>query len=595
FSIIVAQRTRETALLRAVGAKRRQVLTATLLEAVIVGVIASGLGLLFGSVLAWGLAKAFTTSFSVQSGLPPIGAGTIAIALTIGVGVTVISAVFPAWRSTKIPPLAALSEVSVDRSDVSRRRLAWGLGLVAASLGIMALGLADLGPNPLWEVGGAAVVLLIAISLVLGPLIAAPLSRALAVPFAAKGRVVGRLAGENAARNPKRTAATAAALTIGVTLVTVITVIASSLQNSVNNTITNSLRADLVVNSTSFSIGSGIPANLAEQIATTPGVKVSSPVRFGPVRVTDAFGRKKAAERPASDDLLAGISGVGDTAPPGDDQFMLGVDPATIFEVLNLGTLSGSPNDLVPGTFVTTRKTADERGWKLGDEIPMFFARTGEQTLRLAVIAERTIGQASIYLPMATFEKVVPPGFNIDNAVYVIADSPASVPTVQRALNAIVAPLPTIKVQGLDDYAASQRGLIGTLLNVVYGLLTLAIIIALVGIANTLSMSILERTRELGLLRAVGMNKRQLKATIRLESAIIAVFGTLIGLVVGIGLSLALSVVLTVKNPDIFSFHLPVASLVVITVVGAIAGVLAALPPARRAARLDVLNAVASI
>ena len=298
FSIIVAQRTRETALLRAVGARRRQVLAATMLEAVVIGLVSSVLGLILGAFLGTGLAKAFSSSFTVKGGIPPISAGTVVLAFVIGVGVTVVSAVGPAFRSTRVPPIAALSEVSVDRSDVSRSRLVWGVVLLVLGGVLMGLGLTDTGPNPIAEVGGSALLILVAVALVLGPLIAAPMSRVLAKPFAARGRITGRLAGENAARNPKRTAATAAALTIGVTLVTVIAILAASLKASIDSTISSSLKADLVVNTTTFSIGSGIPANVADQVATTPGVKIASPVRFGPVRLTDAAGKKYAKDNP---------------------------------------------------------------------------------------------------------------------------------------------------------------------------------------------------------------------------------------------------------------------------------------------------------
>ncbi|MFM7063364.1 MAG: ABC transporter permease [Actinomycetes bacterium] len=595
FSIIVAQRTRETALLRAVGARRRQVLGATMLEAVLIGLVSSVLGLIFGALLGTGLAKAFSSSFTVKGGIPPIGAGTVVLAFVIGVGVTVVSAVGPALRSTRVPPIAALSEVSVDRSDVSRSRLVWGVVMLVLGGTLMGLGLSDVGPNPLVEVGAAALLILVSVALVLGPLIAAPMSRLLAAPFAAGGRITGRLAGENAARNPKRTAATAAALTIGVTLVTVIAILAASLKASIDSTISSSLKADLVVNTTTFSIGAGIPAEVADQVGATPGVKIASPVRFGPVRLTDAAGKQHARENPEKESLTGGLAGAADTAPAGEDKFMLGVDPATFFEVLDLGELEGSPADMAPGTFATTRKTAEDRGWQLGDKVPMFFARSGEQELTLTVIAQRDIGQSSLYLPMATFEQVVPPGFNIDNAIYVVADSPADVPQVQRSLDRLVADLPTVKVQDLQEYAEQQSGPLNTIVLVIYGLLALAIIIALVGIANTLGLSILERTRELGLLRAVGMTKKQLRRSIRQEAGIVAVFGTLLGLVIGIGFSLALSAVITADNPDIFSYRLPVPTLVAITVIGALAGVLAAILPARRAAKLDVLQAISSV
>jgi len=595
FSIVVAQRSRETALLRAVGARRRQVLLATLLEAVVVGFIASLLGLLGGVALATLLQAAVSTQFGVQDRLPQITLSVVITALVIGIGVTVLSAVVPAIRSTRIPPIAALSEVSLDRSDMSRSRLVWGTGMLVIGTILMALGLTETGPNPLWQVGGAALLILISVSLVLGPLIAAPVSRLLAKPFSAGGRMSGRLAGENAARNPKRTAATAAALTIGVTLVTVIAVLASSIKTSVDSTVRESLKADFIVNATGFSFGSGVPSNVADQITALPEVAISSPVRFSLARLTDDYGKAEAAKNPKKSEATAGIIGGSDSSPDGEDTFLLGIDPTTFFEVVDTGIAEGSPKDIVGDSIVTTAETATKRGWKLGDKIPVYFAQTGVQQLRLAMLTERKIGQSDLYIPLETFEPNVLPGFNIDNAIYVTAKSGASLPTLRKELDRLVADQPAVKVQDLNEYVASQTGPIDTFLNIVYALLGLAIIIALIGIANTLSLSILERTRELGLLRAVGMSRKQLRQTVRQEAAIIAVFGTLMGLVIGISFSIALSAVISTDNADVFTFNLPVGQLLIITIVAALAGIVAAIIPARRAARLDVLAAISSI
>src|SRR5690606_6376077 len=232
FSILVQQRTRETALLRAVGARRRQVLGASLLEAVVVGVIASVLGLVLGVIIAMLLVNALQNLFTMAGSPALPGVGNVVFALVVGVGITVVSALAPAWRSTRVPPIAALGEVSIDRSNLSRSRMVVGVLMVLVGGALIGLGLADTGPSPVAMVGVGAVMVLVSFALVIGPTMASPFSRLLARVMGPVGGVSARLAGENAARNPKRTASTAAALTIGVTLVTLIAVIASSIRAS---------------------------------------------------------------------------------------------------------------------------------------------------------------------------------------------------------------------------------------------------------------------------------------------------------------------------------------------------------------------------
>jgi putative ABC transport system permease protein len=219
---------------------------------------------------------------------------------------------------------------------------------------------------------------------------------------------------------------------------------------------------------------------------------------------------------------------------------------------------------------------------------------SGVQELTVSVLFEQPGGQASIWLPLATFEPNTLPIFNVDNQIFVTTEPGADTAQVQADLNALFADLPTVQVQDLQEYIESQTGPINTFLGIVYALLGLAIVIALIGIANTLSLSVLERTRELGLLRAVGMTRRQLKRTIRIEAGIIAVFGTLMGLVIGILFAVALTIAIAAENPGLLQFRLPIVQLVVIVVVATGAGIVAAVLPARRAARMDVLEAVSS-
>ena len=589
FSIIVAQRSRETALLRAIGAKRRQVLSSTLIEATAIGLVASLIGLAVGLLLASGLKAIVGQFFTVEGGLPPLTVGVVVLALVIGLGVTILSAVAPAIRSTRIAPVAAMSEVAIDRSALSRSRLLLGTGLLVLGVGLIVLGLADIG-QALPEVGGGAFLVLLTVSIVLAPLIVAPASRLIALPFRAFGATIGRLSGENAARNPKRTAATAAALTIGVTLVTLIAVLANSIRASVNEQI-GAYNADFIVNSNALNPGIGIPPDVQDQISDLPDVKAASPVRFGLIRLLDEVSQENPSSSSSTDTVL----GSGDTSPPGADDFMLGIDPGSFFDVVDSGDIEGSVDNLTGDTSVALlAKFAEEHHLSVGDELPVYFAETGVQNLTVEMTFEKSLGQADVFVPMSTFEANQPPFLNVDNFIYVQADDGADLAALRTELDKIVADSPSILVQDLAEFAESQSAPLDTFLAIIYGLLGLAIVIALIGIANTLSLSILERTRELGLLRAVGMKRAQVVWSVLQESAIIAVFGTLLGLLIGIVFSVILSIAISADNPDLFTFQLPYVQLVVISLVAGLAGIVAAVLPARRAARLDILKAVSS-
>lgn len=593
FSIVITQRTRETALLRAIGARRRQVLGATMLEAIVVGLIAAIVGLVAGGLLAAVLLRLVGSVFTVRNTTPPLTVSAVVTALVVGVVVTVLSAFIPALRSSKIPPIAALSETSVDRADLSTSRKIWGTLLLLGGCLLIGLGLGDIGPNPLAFVGVGAAAVLLSVAVILGPLIASPASRVLARVIGLRGGMATRLAGENAARNPKRTAATAAALTIGVTLVVVIAIVASSIRATFDSTIASSIKADYVVATASVTSLGAVPSTLRDQITELPDVATASPIRFGLMRLLDDAALEKLTTTTTT--VPGGPVGDGGTAPPGQDEFVLGVDPATWFDVVDSGDLQGSPDDLVEGTLAVNADYAADRGWELGDSIPVYFPATGEQELEVAVVFDSNAGQGEIYLPFATFEPNMLPIFNVDLQIFVIAAEGADVDALGRELDELVAELPTVAVQDLQEFTEAQTGPLDIFLGIVYGLLGLAIIIALIGIANTLSLSVLERTRELGLLRAVGMSRRQLKRMVRAEAAIIAVFGTLIGLVIGILFSIALTIAISADAPDLFTYRLPVVQLIIITVVAALAGVVAAWLPARRAAKLDVLDAISSV
>ncbi len=594
FAILVAQRTRETALLRAIGARRRQVLAATVLEAGLVGLVASVLGLVGGMLLATALKSVVGDLFRVDTSTPTLSLGEIATAFGVGVGVTILSGFVPAWRASRVPPIAALSEADIDRAGVSRSRIVWGSVMLLAGAGLAVAGFAKVGPSHLVEFGLGAAFVLISVSLVLGPLIVAPVSRLLARVTFRKGSVVARLAGENASRNPRRTASTAAALTIGVTLVTLIAVLASSIRASVDTAVSDSVKADYIISVQGLTLAAGIPSSVVEEVKALDDVAIASPLRFGPFRMTDSYGR---AHRSVGSDnaSLGAIAGAEGNVPVGQDDFMIGIDPKTVFDVFDFGTVNGSTTDLSAGTIMASSNTAEKRGWKLGDEIPVYFAKTGPQKLKLVATFSTDSPMGNYFVPLETFNKNSLGLFSVDFLMYVKGADGVDSARLRSQLDRVVKDMPAVSVQNVGEYVEAQTAPFDTFLAVVYGLLFLAVIIALIGIANTLSLSVLERTRELGLLRAVGMSRRQLQASIVGESLIIAIFGTAMGLLLGIVFSASLSTVIAAENPQVFSYTLPVLSLVAITVVAMVSGVLAALLPAWRASRLDVLDAISSV
>ena len=547
FSIIVAQRTRETGLLRAIGAGRKQVIIATLAEALIIGVFASLLGLVFGSLLATGIKAATGQILTVESGIAWPNAATVVLALVVGIGITSLSAVIPAVRASRISPIAALGELGTDRTAVSRSRRVWGFTLLLG--GIVLVGLALTGTvenNQLQLVGLGLFLILVSVAVILGPMLARPASSFLSWPFTRRGSVTARLGAENAARNPRRTAATAAALTVGVTLVVVIAVLANSIKASVTEEIEEGLgEVDLIVSAGNFSF-LGVPQNVAEEAAALDGVQAATPWKFAQLVLLDDKALEDAADRAESDteesaDDAQVIFGAEDTAPDGEAAFATGFAPE-YWDIIDMGEIEGDPTESPGSAIVARAKEAEDRGWEVGDAIPVYFAATGEQELTLVATFSDGLGpDDNFYVPNEVVTANATPGFDNDFLVTISTeDDEETRASVQAELETLVEDRPDVVVQDLAEYIETQTSFIDTFVAVIYGLLALAVIIALIGIGNTLSLSVLERTREFGLLRAVGMSRRQLRWTLRSESAIVAVFGTLLGMVIGILFAIAL-------------------------------------------------------
>ncbi len=554
FSIIVGQRTRELALLRIVGASRRQVFRSVLAEAAIVGLVSSLIGIGLGVLSALGL-EALLRGFGIDlpSGSLVFEARTVIVALIVGVGVTVVAAISPARRAVRIPPVAAISEQQGDGDVSFRRRFAWGASL--ALLGALLLGI-GLAKPAIQLVGLGALGLFVGVAM-LSPALARPLSSGIGRPLARWLGVAGRLGRENSMRSPRRTAQTASALMVGLALVSAIAVFGASLSRSATSSVDNAIVADLIVSNTNTNGSGEISNSVPRAAASVPGVNATTTV------YADQF------EFRGSLQSLTALS----TPNLGD----------TVVFRMN----AGSPRALAAGDLLIDSTTAGNDHLSVGDTAPARFALTGPTSMRIggiyqpnALIGHYVVG-ASYFL--SHFQNPLPV------AVLLKTNGTTAAQTgVNRALGAY----PNVKVQTRAQFEQTQSQQVNQLLGLVYALLGLAVIIALIGIVNTLMLSVFERTHEIGLLRAVGMKRRQIRTMIRSESVILAVFGAIVGIVIGTGLGLAL--VASLRSQGITDTVVPYSSLVVFLVLSALLGLVAASWPARRAARLDVLSAIAA-
>ncbi len=558
FSIIVAQRTRELALLRAVGASRRQVLAAVLGEALAVGIISAVLGLGLGILFAVGL-KALLGA--IGFGIPATGAviklHSIVVAVLAGVGVTLIVAIAPARRASRVSPMAALRATSVDQSGRSIVRTALGLLVLGFGVALLFLGLFGHLDNGLPVVGGGAALTFLGVA-VMGPIIAGPLSRLIGAPVAAMKGVTGRLARQNAMRNPARTASTAAALMIGVGLMAFFSIFAASATASVNNTINSQFHGDFFVDSGQQG-DAGLPDSVVEQMRQVPGITAVLPVQLGDIETLG-----------------------------GSDQ-LPGMDVVTLPKLGEIGIRQGSLSDLGAEQIAVSQAFAKDNHLHIGSALPVRFLDTGLTHLAVAVIYHDADLVGEAFVSTAGFEAHF--RSHLVKQVY-LAAVPSGHARIQAELDHIVASYPTAKVENVAQFKADQTSGINGLLSLIYVLLLLAVLIALLGIVNTLALSIFERTHELGLMRAVGMSRRQTRSIIRWEAVITSLLGTFLGLV--IGLFFGWSVVRALRDNGINQLAVPIGQLVVVVLLAALAGVVAAIIPARRAARLDVLEAIAT-
>jgi len=553
FSILVAQRTRELALLRALGASRRQVMASVIAEAFAVGVFASVVGIGLGVLVAIGL-QSLLKAGGID--LPASGVvlkpRTFIASVIVGIGVTVLSSIAPARRASRIPPMAALRGGAEEHGGSLRRRSVVGAAVSAAGAGVLLYGLFGGG---IALVGVGAAVSFVGVAL-LSPLAAIPMSRAIGAPLPRIAGMSGKLGRQNAMRNPRRTAATSAALMVGLGLVACVSVLAASIKASAADIVDDYLAADFIVSTSNFL--PNISTDLAPRLARQPE--------------------------------LAAVTGLqtGQWRSNGQGRSLYGADPATVGQVLKFDVTAGDAGALARGEILVAEEELKDKALEIGGMLPMTFAQTGDTQLRIGGTFAKNQLLGNYLVSTATFDAHFPD--RLDFVVLAKARPGVAPAAARAAVERVTDEFPNVEVRDQAEFKQQQEDQVNQILGLITALLLLSIIIALFGIVNTLALSIFERTRELGLLRAVGMSRRQVRSMIRGESVIIAVMGAILGLAVGVLFGFA--VVNALADEGIGAVVIPYGQLLTYVVLAGIAGVIAAVFPARRAARHDVLAAI---
>ncbi len=558
FTMLVTQRSQEMALMRAVGAERRQVTRSVLIEAALLGLCAGAAGFLLGIGVAMGIRQLFA---STGSGFPDgplvVAPGTVLISFLVGVVVTMLAAYLPARRAAAVPPVAAMSALHTPPPVRGlRRRNAIGIALIVIGvLGVVYT--ASSGEDGRTTVLFPSVLLLIGI-IVVTPALSGP-AIALAGPLLRRFGVPGTLAPRNARRNPRRTASTASALMIGLSMVTGLTVVAVSATTSLHQRAENTVTADFEISSRS---SGHLPGSVHDALAKSTAVTSSSPQRQSAVRIG------------------------------GDEVNLTGVDARSIGDLLDPSFASGSLAALRAGrgeNLLIDTSTAEIHGWTMGQRVPVVYADGSRGTLRIGGIYRSDEFLPATMVPLATLQ---PHLKKIEDTSVLVHTKDGDGERVRRSLQRTLEQNPLIRLRNTDDLAESAGGeAITLLLNVLYGLLAMAVVIAVLGVINTLAMSVFERTREIGMLRAVGLQPEQTKRMIHLESVLISLFGALLGIGAGIFLGWAAGK-LASDSIQGYEMVIPWGRIAVALAGAALVGVVAGLWPARRAARLNVLTAL---
>ena len=555
FSMQVAQRTRELALLRAIGATRRQVLRTIVVEAAVLGAGASAIGLLLGVGMSRGLTSLMGFfGLSMPSAPLEVEASTIAIGLAVGTLITVAAAVAPARRATKVLPVEALRDTPPAAERFSRIRLGIGALMVTVGVGILATAL--FGPADALMIPVGVVASILGLT-TLAPLFMRGLAGVISWPLLRRG-VPGELARQNAMRNPKRTASTAMALVIGLTMVATVSVFAASFKASFADALSSSTNADLYV-LTPSSQSKGYSPEVVDMVRDVEGVETISPTSNGKAE----FDVAEAA--------------------------FTSIDPATAGDALNLGMVQGAVTDLTDDGVVVKEAVANSHGWELGDVIAGSFPGAEHARLEIQGTYEAKGMVNTDYVISGGAHTTYFPDRLEGTAMVLVADG-QDIEVVEDRIADVIVDQPDATVMTQAEFEGEASAVIDQMLGLVTVLLLLAVVIALLGIVNTLALSVFERTRELGLLRAVGMTRGQVRAMVRWESVVISLIGALVGAGLGVGLGAALTRALADEGLE--KIAIPLDQLGLYIVAAALAGVLAAIGPSRSASNVDVLRAV---
>lgn len=561
FSILIAQQQRELALLRAVGATRGQVLRAVLIEAAIVGAL-TGIGGVALGVVGAALFRAVLVHIGVV--LPAVGLqvtiGLVLAAFGMAVSCTLLAALLPAWRAGRVRPIAALREATAVDVPATRRRFVAGGLLVAYGLWSIRRGLNTDQLNAVAVVAGGLAAAFVGVS-VLSPLFWGRLAAWSTRPLARVGGFVGVLAGRNSARHPVRTARVGAALISGVGLVTMFAVMTASLAEASADVVRRGTRSDFLVHP-DVARGGTIDPAVEERVRSLPEASLATGARFTYTEIDDNSG------------------------------LAIGVDPAAVEKVFDVRVVEGSLDHLTGSGVAIERSVAKAHGWKVGSKVTGEFVQAGYEPLEIVALIDGHLPfqGVNVFMSVPDFDRRVPPAQRGNSLLYVQTRDGVASATARAAIAAAVADHPLLKVETLDEFAGAQVANAETFVNIVSGLLLIALLVAFIGVGNTLMLSVLERIREIGLLRAVGMHRRQVRHMVEWEGLQLGLAGSVVGVALGLGAGW----VLTRAVDSGLSVQVPWARLLLTAGLATGLAVIASVPPARRAARLPILAAVSS-
>lgn len=559
FNTTLGQRVRELGLLRAIGARNGQITRSVLAESLLIGLIASVIGTFMGIVFAW-LLKALITSQG--GGFPDtplvLSGGTWIVAFVVGIGVTTLVSLVPAWRAGRVTPVAAMRDGGSLVGDSIKARTITGAVLAAIGLAAFLFALfADFdGTAPRLTTMGVGALLLFLGATAVSPVVAKPVASALSAPFVAIYGVTGKLAQGNAARNPRRTATTASALMVGVALVAMVGVLGSSFKATFSEQLKTGIAADYFVTAENFV---GFTPELATQLDALPETDQVTTFRQGSVKIEGQTKSVQAAQ------------------------------PTGLDKVVNLDVRAGTAAEIPPDGILVQDQAAEDLGLTIGSPLTATFP-LGERELQVTGLFHTAVTGSNWIISQELFEEAFPPDVQLDAFGGFTLAQGVDRAAGEAAVKQVTDGYPDVKLEDRAEFQENQEKQIDQTAVIIYALLLIALVIAVLGIFITLMLAVYERTRELGLLRAVGQQRRQTRRMIRIESIVVSLFGAVLGVVLGLVFGLAIAAALPASVMSVIA--VPYGQLVIILVLAAIAGVVAGFIPAFQASKLNVLDAI---